>query len=184
MFLHAPDMFHILFNMILLWWVGSDLERRWGGRFFTLYYIVCGVGAAAIYLAGLSIYYLISKDSEPLYSPVVGASGAIFGLLLAYGLLFGERIVYLFFIFAMKAKYFVLLLGGIELMTLLNSGFNNNVANLAHLGGLISGFLFLNFWTRFKNQRSRLSTWLFAKKNRRRLKLVVNSDDEKPKYWH
>ena len=184
MFLHSQDLFHILFNMLLLWWIGSDLEMRWGGRFFLLYYMVCGLGAAIIYLIGINTYSWISGNQAPLYSPVVGASGAVFGLLLAYGIIFSERIIYLFFVFAMKAKYFVLLLGGIELMTLLSSGFNNDVANLAHLGGLISGFLFLSFWGRFKTRKFNLLTKLFTKKHRRGLKLVVNSDESKPKYWH
>ena len=181
MFLHSTNVFHVLFNMILLWWLGAELEQRWGSQFFLLYYMVCGVGAAAIYILGVLSYYFATGDSTPLQSPVVGASGAIFGLLLAYGIIFGERIVYLFFMFAMKAKYFVLILGGIEVVTLLNSGFNSNVANLAHLGGLVAGFVFLILWTRLKGQKVRKST----RKRGRRLKLVINKDQEQePKYWN
>lgn len=185
MFLHDNSVFHILFNMLLLWWLGSELEQRWGGRFFLTYYMFCGVGAAFIYLVGIFTYYLISGNPIPLNSPVVGASGAVFGLLLAYGLIFGERIIYLFFMFAMKAKYCVLLLGLFEFLTLLSSGFSHNVANLAHLGGILAGFIFLNLWARWVSQKKRRK---FTKKRGHNLTLVVNSkedpEDFPPKYWH
>ncbi len=181
MFIHSHNVFHVLFNMILLWWLGSELEQLWGRRFFLLYYMVCGVGAALIYLFGVFLYYGMTGHSGPLQSPVVGASGAVFGLLLAYGILFSERTIYLFFIFAMKVKYFVMLLGFIEVVTLLSSGFNNDVANLAHLGGLIAGFIFLSTWTYLKKKKDRRQT----KRRGRRLKLVINNKEEgSPRYWH
>ena len=181
MFLHSRDLFHVLFNMLFLWWLGSELEQRWGSRFFLTYYIACGIGAALIYMVVIFTYYLLTGNVGPLQNPVVGASGAVFGLLVAYGILFGERTVYLFFMFAMKAKYFVLILGGIEIVTLLNSGFNSNVANLAHLGGIVAGFVFLVTWTRFKGWRVRKLTG----KRGRRLKLVIDNKKTKgPKYWN
>lgn len=182
MFLHSPSVFHVLFNMLILWMFGSELEGRWGSRFFLIYYFVCGVGAAVIYSVAVLIYYFITNDYLPLMAPVVGASGAVFGLLLAYGIVFGERDIYFMMIFPMKAKYFALILGGVELVTLLNSGFSGQVANLAHLGGLISGFLFLTFYTRWKSRSVRKST----QKRGRRLKLVVDNEkyDDEPKYWN
>lgn len=184
MFLHSASPFHVLFNMLILWMFGSELEGRWGGKFFLLYYFVSGVGAAVLYTIVVTMYALATGDSAPLMAPVVGASGAVFGLLLAYGIIFGERVIYFMMLFPMKAKYFVMILGGVELLTLMGSGLSNQVSNLAHLGGLVSGFLFLTFWTRWKTRSVRKST----QKRGRKLKLVVNNDldqdDDKPKYWN
>ena len=116
--------------------------------------------------------------------PVVGASGAIFGLFVAYGLLFGERVIYFMMIFPMKAKFFVMILAGVEIFTLMGSGMQSQVANLAHLGGLIVGFLFLRFWDKLLIRRKGKS------KNRRGLRLVVDNDktssgnNDGPKYWN
>ncbi len=182
MFLHSLDIFHVTFNMLLLWWLGAELELRWGARFFLTYYMVCGVGASVIYLVGVTIYYLVSGNPMPMGVPVVGASGAVFGLMLAYGMVFGERVVYFMFIFPMKAKVFVLILGTIELVTLLSSGFGAQVANLCHIGGLISGFFFLYFWTKIRPKMGGGTKG--RKKNK--LRLVVDNEDadKSPKYWN
>lgn len=186
MFFHAASISHILFNMLLLWWLGSELEQRWGSKFFLLYYVVCGVGAGIVYLVGLTFYKLTVGPSLAWISPVVGASGAIFGLLLAYGIIFGDRIVYFFMLFPMQAKYFVMILAGIEFITLLNSKASGetNVATLCHLGGIIVGYLFLYFWTRWSiGRRGKEGKSV----NRRGLKLVVNNESPEkqgPKFWH
>jgi len=182
MFFHANSIFHVLFNMFMLWWLGSELEQRWGSRFFLLYYMVCGVGAGLLYTLVMGGYYLITKDSTPLFSPVVGASGAIFGLLLAYGMVFGERILYFFMVIPMKAKYFVMVLGAFEALSLLNMGFSSEIANLAHIAGALVGFLFLYYWTNLKGQRLRKKTT----KHGRKLKLVVDNENppKEPKYWN
>jgi len=176
MFLHSADgVMHIVFNMLLLWWIGAELEQLWGRKFFLTYYLVCGFGAGVIYTIAVFLFYLATGRVQPLLLPVVGASGAIFGLMLAYGIVFGERIVYFFFIFPMKARYFIMILGAIELVMLLNQGLGNGqVANMAHLGGIITGFLFLVFWTRWKRHKSG--------KGKANLRLVV--DNDKPKYWN
>jgi membrane associated rhomboid family serine protease len=187
LFIHSTGPMHIIFNMLLLWWLGSELERHWGAKFFTLYYFVSGVGAAFIYMFTVLIYSIITARAEVLLTPVVGASAAIFGLLVAYGLVFGERIVYFFFFFPMKAKVFVAILGAIEVVLVLNNGLiQGKVANLAHVGGLISGFLFLIFWPWYKGRGSKGGR---SSKNRTgKLRLVVNNDDlkeeDKPKYWN
>ncbi len=185
MFLHSTSFFHILFNMLVVWMFGSELEGRWGGKFFLLYYMVSGVGSGFIYIFVTTIYSLITGDGGPLSSTVIGASGATFGLILAYGLIFGERMVLFMFIFPMKAKYFCLLLGAIELLTLLDAGFGSKVSNLSHLGGIVSGFLFLAFYTRWRGNRGKEKK---PSKNRRKLKLVVDNeagDDKKgPRYWN
>jgi membrane associated rhomboid family serine protease len=188
MFLHSMSVTHILFNMLMLWMTGSELEGRWGSRFFLGYYLVCGVGAALLYLAVIIGYGLITGNPKGWTSPVIGASGAIFGLLVAYGMIFGERIVYFMMIFPMKAKYFVMILGAILMVTMINEGLvGGDVAHLAHLGGLVTGFVFLKFWTwteqrRWKNRTSRTQ-------NQRRLRLIVNNDERRddpngPRYWN
>src|SRR5690606_23132872 len=172
--------------MLILWWFGSELEMKWGSKFFLIYYLVSGVGAALLYLLCVSIYSFASGDPLPLMAPVVGASGAVYGLLLAYGILFGERVLYFMMMFPMKAKYFVLIIGIVELVTLLDSGFSSGVANLAHLGGLVSGFITLKYWTDWRVQSKKKA----SDSQRRKLKLVVDNErdgeDKKsgPKYWN
>jgi membrane associated rhomboid family serine protease len=182
MFLHAMNPMHILFNMLSLWFFGSELEVRWGSKLFLTYYLVCGAGAGLFYVFGISVYGLI-KGAEPAayMDPVIGASGAVFGVLLAYGVLFGERFIYFFGAFPIKAKYFVLILGVFELVNLLSTGFSGAVANLAHLGGIVTGAIFLLGWTRFQQSRFKGGS------SRRKLKLVVNRDnktDNGPRYWN
>jgi len=187
LFIHSSGPMHVIFNMLLLWWMGSELERHWGARFFTLYYFVCGVGSAFLYMFSVLIYSIISGKAEVLSVPVVGASAAIFGLLVAYGLVFGERTVLFFFFFPMKAKVFVAILGAIEVVLVLNNGLiQGKVANLAHIGGLVSGFAFLVLWPWFKNRGTRSKA---SKKGTGKLKLVVNknedlNENDKPKYWN
>jgi membrane associated rhomboid family serine protease len=130
-FLHG-GVLHLLFNMLALFMFGSELERSWGTREFLRYYFVCGVGAALV-------HWLVSMSSPV---PVIGASGSIFGLLLAFGLLFPDRIILLWGIAPIKAKYFVLGFGLFELFAA-TSGPQGGVARFAHLGGLVTGFLYL-----------------------------------------
>jgi len=190
MFYHTANLWHILFNMLILWWLGSEMERHWGSRFFLIYYLACGVGAAFLYILFVVTYSLITGSGNLLQSPVLGASGAIFGLLVAYGLVFGERIVYFMFFFPMKAKWFVALLGGIDLVLILNTGVENGaISNLAHISGAVAGFLFLWIWSRTRGGPGGKGP---RKKSERKgnLKLVVNNTEEftapehKPKYWN
>jgi len=134
MFLHG-GMFHIAFNMFALWMFGSQIERRWGQRTFLIYYVVCGLGGALTYgifnLAGIAGII-----------PMVGASAAVYGILLAYGLTFPESVILVMMIIPMKAKYAVLVFGLIELMSTA-AGSSGGIAHLAHLGGMVTGFIFL-----------------------------------------
>ncbi|MGZ3722261.1 MAG: rhomboid family intramembrane serine protease [Bdellovibrionales bacterium] len=189
MFMHASGVFHILFNMLILWWFGAELEGRWGNKFFLTYYLVCGVGAGIIYLLGTTLYAYISGNVTGMITPLVGASGATFGLLLAYGLLFGERVIYFMMLFPMKAKYFTMIIGGVELVTMMDGSSGTQTANLAHLGGLVVGFVFLTFVARYRAGKSSGPS-----KRGRKLKLVVDnereqdrkptSDQQGPKYWN
>jgi membrane associated rhomboid family serine protease len=136
MFLHSTSSFgHILFNMLALWMIGTDLERTWGTRFFTKYYFITGLGAAACSL-------LMSLIFQGAYDGVtVGASGAIYGLLLAFGMFFPQRQLILF-IFPVPARIGVAILGAIAFISALN-GPDGGVAHTAHLGGLVVGYIYL-----------------------------------------
>jgi membrane associated rhomboid family serine protease len=139
MFLHA-GVFHILFNMLMLWMFGTDLERAWGTRFFVRYYFVTGIGAAAVTIMAALVP---SGVSDVLYlTPTVGASGAIYGLLVAYGLSFPNRPIYLYLLFPIPARVFVLIMGAIALLSSISGG-HGNIAYSAHLGGLVVGYLYL-----------------------------------------
>jgi membrane associated rhomboid family serine protease len=134
MFLHG-DFWHIGFNMFALWMFGSQIEARWGMRNFLIYYFVCGLGGAIVYGA----FKLFGMDT---FIPMLGASGAVMGVLLAYGMTFPNSIILFMMIIPMKAKYFVILLALIDLWSIPGGG---SVANLAHLGGMLAGFIFLKF---------------------------------------
>jgi membrane associated rhomboid family serine protease len=138
MFLHA-GLFHLLFNMLALWMFGVELEQLWGTRFFTRYYFVTGVGAGVLMLALSFVPYF---DERVYHARTVGASGALFGLMLAYGRLFPQRRIYMYFLFAVPARYFVMIAGAISLYaTVVDQG--GGVAHAAHLGGLVVGYAYL-----------------------------------------
>ncbi len=133
MFLHR-GLTHWLFNMLGLWMFGAPIEQDWGTRRFLKYYLLCGV-AAGCCDAGLRMVV-----GDPSIG-TIGASGAIYGLLVAFGLLYPEAPVLMFLLFPMKAKHMVMIFAGIEfLMTL---GPNNGVSSIAHLGGMAFGYLYL-----------------------------------------
>jgi membrane associated rhomboid family serine protease len=138
MFLHA-GLFHLLFNMLALWMFGTELERLWGTRYFLKFYFVCGIGAGMLTV----LFAVLPFDvSRALYgSIVIGASGAIYGLLLAYGLYFPDRPILMFMLFPIPAKYFVMIIGAIAFYSSL--GATGGVASATHLGGLVVGYLYL-----------------------------------------
>ncbi|HUS06461.1 MAG TPA: rhomboid family intramembrane serine protease [Bryobacteraceae bacterium] len=137
MFLHDPNGFsHILFNMLTLWMFGADLERGWGTRKFLKYYFLCGIGA------GISVVIANLLFSNTLYTRTIGASGAIYGLLLAFGMLYPNTQVLFSFLFPMKAKYFVMILGAIAFMSSFGAS-GGGISHVAHLGGMIFGYGYL-----------------------------------------
>lgn len=186
MFLHSNSVTHILFNMLMLWFFGAELEQRWGGKFFLFYYLGSGIGAAILYVTGIVGWVLATGQGQmSLAIPVVGASGAVFGLMLAHGILFGERIVYFFMVFPMKTKYFVAIMGAVQLASMMTSGVaGSEVAYLAHLGGLVSGYTLLLSRGSFINWENKQK----SKKKGRNLRLVVDNEkdpkDKPPKYWN
>lgn len=136
-FLHG-SFAHVFFNMLGLWMFGSDLERLWGAKRFLQFYFACILTAAGAQLA-------VSAMTNAVY-PTIGASGGIFGLLLAFGMMFPDRIIVpLIPPIPMKAKYFVAIFGGLELLFGV-SGAMPGVAHFAHIGGMIGGFLMIRYW--------------------------------------
>jgi len=139
-FLHA-GIFHILFNLLTLWMFGTEIEYSWGSKSFLRYYLLCGLGGALFSLA----------FNYGLNNPIIGASGAIYGVLVAYWLMFPERYLLIFFIFPMRVRW------AIPLFALLNFVASGpNVAHLAHLGGAVVGLAYIKFDWRFLS----LGHWL------------------------
>lgn len=143
MFLHG-SIWHLFFNMFALFIFGFPLERYWGTSKFIKYYIVAGLG-------GGLLHYIINPMSP---IPSLGASGAVYGLLLAYGLTFPDTILYINFFIPIKAKYAVIIFGGIELFLGI-SGAQSGIAHFAHLGGLLTGLLYLKWGSIFRTAKHR-----------------------------
>ena len=158
LFVHEA-FYHFLFNMLGLWWFGSDVERALGSKRFIRYYFFTGIGAGLV-----SVFMNL---------PTIGASGSIYGLLLAYGLLFPERVLYLYFVIPIKAKYCVLLFGLIELVALM--GISSNVNHYAHLGGIFFGLLWFLYWSK---KDILISKFRDYQKQRRRKKFRVITSPE------
>ena len=134
MFLHG-GFWHIFMNLFVLWMFGQAIEQYWGTRRFTIYYFITGIGAAITQI-------LIANAG----APTVGASGAVYGILLAFGMMFPERPIMLIFPpIPIKAKYFVAIFGGIELFYGV-TGTQTGVAHFAHLGGMVFGYILIKYW--------------------------------------
>ncbi len=176
LFLHSPtDVWHIVFNMLTLWMFGAPIEETWGTRRFLHFYFLCGVGAGVCVV-------LVNAALGNLYQPTIGASGAIFGLLLAFGMMFPNQTVLFSFLFPIKAKYMVMIFGVIAFISSFNTG--SPVSNLAHLGGMIFGFFYIRMqfgvrrtaragldfdiqrrWREYKLQRARKKFKVYLKKH-------------------
>jgi len=141
LFVHDPGGFaHILFNMLFLWMFGVELERRWGFRGFLRYYFITGVGAG---IATVLVSLLPYASTASIYeATTIGASGAIYGLLLAWALLFPHRQVLFMLIFPMPAWVLAAVMGGMSFLSAV-SGRNGSVAEATHLAGLVVGWLYL-----------------------------------------
>jgi membrane associated rhomboid family serine protease len=165
MFLHG-GIFHLLFNMLALWMFGVELERMWGSRYFTKFYFVAGVGAA---VTTVLASFLPFAFADQIYrTPTIGASGAVYGVLLAYAMYFPNRPIYMYFFFPIPAKYFVMIMGGISLYSSMSAS-GGGVAHITHLGGLVAAYLYLkggrtNLMTEI---RYRLVKWRINRSRRR-----------------
>jgi len=151
MFMHG-NFAHIFFNMWSLIMFGPVLERMWGSKKFLLYYFVCGLGAALCHEAVLYFFSSVTM----LNVPTVGASGAIYGLLLGFGMLYPNYTLTLLFPpVSFKAKWFVVIFAAIELLTGI-LGTSDGVAHFAHLGGMLFGLILILFW---KKKGQMYSEW-------------------------
>ena len=156
---------HLLFNMLALWMFGSALENYWGAKRFLQFYIICGIGAGLLHLGVLYIEMAHYWEELKLYSPeqqllyindpqtvlnstTVGASGAIFGCLAAYVYLFPNTLIYIYMLIPIKAKWFVIIYGAIELSLAVRNSAGDNVAHFAHLGGAITGIILILIWNK------------------------------------
>ncbi|MFA6471747.1 MAG: rhomboid family intramembrane serine protease [Candidatus Latescibacterota bacterium] len=156
MYLHG-GLAHIGFNLFALWMFGTELEYNWGARDFFKFYTVCGIGGGVL-------VWLVSFTSfgDP-YISTIGASGAIFGLLVAYGLMWPDRLILLFGILPMKALHFVIIFAAIDLYYAV-TGTGGNVAYFAHIGGGLTGFIYLKYGWRIMIQFENLSRRLKRRK--------------------
>jgi membrane associated rhomboid family serine protease len=181
MFLHAPgDLTHILFNMLTLYWIGVSLEQTWGTRRFLRYYILCGLGAGA---SVVLLNYLFGTPDVW----TIGASGAIYGLLLAFGVLFPDAQMLFMFLFPMKAKHMVILLGAISfLLTFRATG--GGVSHVAHLGGLLTGLILLKSRALPSidlggSIRQRYKEWKFQRAKKKFQVYLRKKDHRDPDRW-
>jgi membrane associated rhomboid family serine protease len=161
MFLHG-GLFHILFNMLALWMFGTDLERRWGSRYFLKYYFVTGIGAGALTVLFSLLPFGFAQQLQGVN--IIGASGAVYALLLAYALYFPDRQIYMYFVFPIPVRVFVTIMGAIALYSSL--GESGGVANATHLGGLLVGYLYL--------KRGKMTLSPFAEVKYRYVKWRIN----------
>lgn len=167
MFMHGSFM-HLFFNMFALWMFGNTLENAWGPKRFLTYYIITGIGAAICHytIVHFEIQQVIDNINASNFSPeevtmytrevmnapvVVGASGSVFGILLAFGMMFPNTLLYIYFAIPIKAKWFVVLYGAAELFSGLKGSPGDNVAHFAHLGGMLFGFILIKYWQKKSN---------------------------------
>ena len=179
-FMHA-DFWHVFFNMFFgLWMFGMEIEHNWGSRKFLGYYLMCGVAAGLAQLLLAPILEPSSVvDQFGRAVPTVGASGAVYGVMLAFGMLFPDRYIFIYFLLPVKAKYFV---AGLILLGVWSVGGQSGVANLAHLGGALAGYIYLLYDARrfpFQHQYDRVRWWVNSKTTKRRSDEYENIVDAK-----
>ncbi len=164
LFVHSPtSVMHILFNMLAVWMFGVDLERRWGTQAFTRYYFITGIGAGLVTI--LVSFVPFDTTRQLYYTSTIGASGAVYGLLIAWGIIFPERTILFMLIVPMPARVFVFIMGALVFVQAVQPG-RSAVANFAHLGGLVIGWIYLKgprnlraelsyHWARWRMERLR-----------------------------
>jgi membrane associated rhomboid family serine protease len=176
MFVHSGWM-HIIFNMLTLWFFGGELELYWGTRRFVQYYLISGIGAG-VFIALLN-FYISMKNPGAAGIPTVGASGALFALLLAFGMIWPNREVLLFFVIPVKVKYVVIVFGLISFFSSLNtlSGKEETISHIGHLGGMITGFILFQLYRIRKPVRKKgnLLSRLLRKFRNQRKQQVINA---------
>jgi membrane associated rhomboid family serine protease len=174
MFLHG-GFFHLFFNMFVLWMFGSEVEGMWGSREFLRYYFITGIGAAIFY----TIVCLIFPALHP-EIPTIGASGAIFGLLVAFAMIYPNRLIYLYFLFPIKAKHLVIFFALLELFASVHYT-DSGIANVAHLGGMLVGFLYIKGGWRIDSFYGRIKDYL--KGGKIKIRMVDDHDTGSEGDW-
>ena len=169
MFMHG-SFAHLFFNMFGLWMFGAAIEHRYGAKRFLQFYIISGLGAAVLHMGILYVEMepimeifrrlpmeeqleLIESPSFKVNVATLGASGAVFGCLAAFGYLYPNSIIMINFLLPMKAKWLVLIYAGMELFLAFRNSAGDTVAHFAHLGGALTGFLLVYFWNK-RNRRT------------------------------
>ena len=194
-FLHGSPL-HLLFNMLILWFFGAEIEMRLGTARFARFFFLCGIGAGVFNLfVNIGVAYLMTGGNvaqwEALRVPIIGASGAIFGILAAYGIFYADRYFLVFFLFPMRARYFVLLIAGIELLIGLEARRGDPVAHFAHLGGMAVGAAYI--WWNFVRPKGGGSSASQREREelKKRFTLIVNEGKDAesrrgddPNYWN
>ena len=153
MFLHG-GLGHIFGNMLALWMFGAILENMWGPKMFTLFYFLCGIGAALLHL-GIVTYELNNGSIQALANinvPILGASGAVFGIIIAFVYLFPNTYIYIYFFLPMKAKWLGIIYFSYELFFALRNSPTDGIARWAHVGGAVVGFILVFFLKRKHNR--------------------------------
>lgn len=177
LFLHG-GFAHIFFNMFGLWMFGGVLERDWGRRRFLRYYLVTGAGAGLFSVLANTVAAHMGWLPPPVMQiPTIGASGAIYGILLAFGLLYPHQPIFLWFVFPVPARIFVLIFGGLTFFSALNAP-GSDVSHVAHLGGMLIGLVYLRGGGLFRGLRRSYSDWQLRRR-RRDFEVYLRDQDER-----
>jgi len=175
-FLHG-GLFHLLINMLMLWMFGRELEAVWGKRRFLNFFVLCGVGAGVIELIVKMIPVFFGK--EPSLVPTIGASGAIFGILMANAVLFPDRKIWLIPLpVTIPMRPYVAAMGAIEFFSTLGAG-GDNVAHICHLGGMLVAYLYLRRGSFFYSVRNSVTDWK-VQRNKKKFQVYMNKQKDEP----
>ena len=175
-FLHG-GLWHLLINMLMLWMFGRDLELSWGKRRFLNYFFLCGVGAGLIEVIVKTIPVFFG--AQPSLIPTIGASGAIFGILMANAVLFPDRRIWLIPLpITIPMRPYVAVMGAIEFFSTIGSG-GDNVSHICHLGGMLVGYVYLRRGSFFYSLRNSVSDWQH-RRNRRRFEVYMGKHRKDP----
>lgn len=183
LFLHG-DIWHILINMLMLWMFGRELELVWGQKRFLNYFLICGVGAGIItILVNLTPFLWGHRPTD---TPTIGASGAIFGILIANAILFPDRRIWLFPLpLTIPMRPFVAVMGAIEFFSTLGST-GDHVSHFCHLGGMLVGWLYLRRGSFLYKMRNEMADWRYQR-NRKRFQVYMkkqkNEPPSRPDHW-
>jgi len=171
LFVHAGFL-HVFFNMFGLWMFGSVLERDWGGRRFLRYYLLTGIGAGL-----LNVIVSLLWGGAAATVPTIGASGAIFALLLAFGVLYPHQPIFVWFLFPVPARIFVIIFGALAFISALQEP-GSSVSHVSHLGGMLFGLIYLRGGWLLYRMRRRWANWKM-REARRRFEVYMREEDER-----